>query len=414
MRIREAVHRARYEQELAKYRGTQDIKVITGVRRCGKSTLLKLLVDQIVSELGAPENIFYRRMDGFGVPLNPDAEWLESELLAALNVADSSKPFYVCIDEVQEVQGWERVVRRMHTHPQIDAYITGSNAHVLSSDLATLLGGRYIEIPVQPLSFAEYLAFVRVAGAQHIDAQTLFAEYLKYGGMPGQFDIADRTEEHMARFLETIRDTVILNDVAMHTQVGDMDLLAKLVRYIFSTSGSLFSTRNVVNALVSAGRKTTAETVDNYLKALGSAYIVCECEQMGIAGKQVLRPQRKFYPVDTGLRNLASGFAPKDFGAQIECVVFNELVRRGFHVSVGALLKGEIDFIAEKRGARLYIQVTETLVNPETYERELAPFKLVRDSFPKMVLTMDRFRLGVTEDGVQIVNIVDWLLEESA
>ena len=412
MRLQEAVHRVRYEQKLAEYRGSQDIKVITGVRRCGKSTLLRLLVDQISSDLDTPSNIFYRKMDGFGVPLNPDAEWLEGELLAALDTSDSNKPFYVFIDEVQEVRGWEKVIRRLHTHPQVDAYITGSNAHVLSSDLATLLGGRYIELPVQPLSFEEYLQFTEASGVSALDMQSHFAEYLKYGGMPGQFDIAERTEERMTRFLEAIHDTIILNDVAMHTQVSDMALLAKLVRYTFSTSGSLFSTRSVVNALMSAGRKTTAETVENYLKALKSAYILQVCEQAGVAGKQVLRPMRKFYPIDTGLRNLANGFAPKDFGAQLECVVHNELVRRGYNVTVGTLLKGEIDFIAERRGEKLYIQVTETLASSETYERELAPFALVHDSFPKIVLTTDRFRLGVTEKGVKIENAIDWLLED--
>lgn len=412
MRLQEIVHRARYEQKLADYRGSQDIKVITGVRRCGKSTLLKLLVDQIAAEVTAPNNMFYRKMDGFGVPLNPNAEWLESELLTALEAADPERPFFVFIDEVQEVQGWERVVRRMHTHPQIDAYITGSNAHVLSSDLATLLGGRYVEVPVQPLSFDEYCDFWRAASCEASNTETLFATYLKYGGMPGQFDLADRAEERVTRFLESIHDTVILNDVAMHARVGDMDLLTKLVRYVFSTSGGLFSTRSVVNALASAGRKTSVETVDNYLKALSDAFILRVCEQVGLAGKQILRPQRKIYPIDTGLRNLANGFAPKDFGSQLECVVFNELKRRGYAVSVGTMMKGEIDFIAERTGEKLYIQVTETMVDPRTYERELAPFELVRDSFPKMVLTTDRFRPGVTERGVRIENIVDWLLEE--
>lgn len=412
MRLQKIAHRARYEQKLATYRGSQDIKVITGVRRCGKSTLLKLLVDQISSELGAPQNIFYRKMDGFGVPLSPDAEWLESEVLAAFNAADPNKPFYVFIDEVQEIRDWEKVVRRLHTHPQIDAYITGSNAHVLSSDLATLLGGRYVELPVQPLSFEEYLQFEDAAGSPALDRPALFARYLTHGGMPGQFDIEDRTDERMARFLETIRDTIILNDVAMHSQVGDMNLLSKLVRYTFSTSGNLFSTRSVVNALTSAGRKTSAETVENYLKALKSAYILQECEQAGLAGKQVLRPLRKFYPVDTGLRNLETGFAPKDLGAQLECIVYNELIRRGYNVTVGALLKGEIDFMAEKPNDKLYIQVTETVVSPETYERELAPFALVNDAFPKIVLTADRYRLGTTEQGVRIENLVDWLLED--
>lgn len=267
-----------------------------------------------------------------------------------------------------------------------------------------------MEIPVYPLSFSEYLTFCEKAALLFPDRSTQFAEYMKYGGMPGQFDVAERDEASLARFLRTINDTIILNDVVMRAQIGDMDLLAKLVRYVFSTSGGRFSTRSIVNTLTSSGRKTTSETVDNYLAALRDAFILSVCEQVGVAGRQVLRPLRKFYPVDTGLRNLSTGFAPKDFGAQLECVVYNELIRRGYSVRVGTLQRGEIDFVAERTGEKLYIQVTESLVTPETYERELRPFAFTKDSFPKIVLVGDAFRLGTTESGVRIVNICDWLL----
>lgn len=411
MRLQDVVHRPRYEKLIKSYRGSRDIKVITGVRRCGKSTLLRMVANDVSDELRAPQNIFYRRMDSFDVPLNPDAPWLEGELLEAMKRADRDKPFYVFIDEVQEVQDWEKVIRRLHTQDGVDVYITGSNAHVLSSDLSTLLGGRYAEIPVHPLSFSEYLVFCEKVGMSFPDRAVQFAEYVKYGGMPGQFDVAERNEASLARFLQTINDTIILNDVAMHAQIGDMDLLAKLVRYVFSTSGSLFSTRSIVNTLTSSGRKTTSETVDNYLAALRDTFILRACEQVGVAGKQVLRPLRKLYPVDTGLRNLSTGFAPKDFGAQLECAVHNELVRRGYSVKVGMLQRGEIDFVAERSSEKLYIQVTESLIAPETYERELRPFSLIKDAFPKIVLVGDAFRLGTTEDGVQIANICDWLLD---
>ena len=412
MRLKRIIHRPQYENLLDSCRDNRDIKVITGVRRCGKSTLLKLLVDKISGETRASDNIFYRKMDSFDAPLNPDAAWLEAELAAAMEKADPNEPFRVFVDEIQEVQDWEKIARRLHTQENVDVYITGSNAHVLSSDLSTLLGGRYLEIPVQPLSFSEYLSFVEQADGSAPDKPELFASYLTYGGMPGQFDIAERDEASIARFLESIRDTIILNDVAKHAQIGDMDLLSKLIRYTFSTSGSLFSTRRVVNALTSSGRKTTSETVDNYLKSLQDAFILRECEQAGVAGKQVLRPLRKFYPIDTGLRNLSIGFASKDLGAQLECVVHNELIRRGYSVTVGALPKGEIDFIAQRRSEKMYIQVTESLLSPETRERELKPFSLVNDSFPKIVLTSDRVGVGTTEDGVQIENLIDWLLDD--
>ena len=407
------IGRPHYEALLEAHRDTDDIKVVTGVRRCGKSTLLEAFAHRVEKQVGAA-NVLYRRMDSLDVPLNPDAAWLEREVSDTLARSDASRKLYVFLDEVQEVVGWEKVVRRLHTQPQVDTYITGSNAHMLSSDLATLLGGRYVAIRVHPLSFAEFREFVHACGVAFVSRDALFASYVRYGGMPAQFDLPARDEEHLFELLSATYETVILNDVAMHARVGDLDLLSKLVRYVFSTSGSLFSTRSIVNALVSAGRKASADTVDNYLRALLDAYILGECEQVGLAGKQVLRPQRKFYPADSGLRNLMTGFSPSDLGAQLECVVFNELVRRGYRVEVGALRRGEIDFVAQRPAERMYVQVCETLAGQETYARELAPFSDLSDSFPCLLLTLDDYRTGTTETGVRIVNLIDWLLEWEA
>lgn len=408
------VHRPFYENELQQHKNSPDIKAITGVRRCGKSSLMSNLAEQARAEAGEA-NVFYRRMDQFGIPLSPTTEWLEHELSGALARRDVDRMLYVFLDEIQDVSGWEKVVRRLHTQEGVDVYITGSNAHVLSSDLATLLGGRYAQILVQPLSFAEFLSFANARSITFASIDAAFAEYVRYGGMPAQFDLPERTEERLAELLETVYETIVLNDVAMHASIADFDLLSKLVRFAFSTSGNLFSTRAVVNTLTSAGRKTSSETVDNYLKALFDAFILDECEQTGLAGKQVLRPQRKLYPVDNGLRNVMTRFSPSDFGAQIECVVFNELKRRKLHPEVGVLRTEEIDFVAYgKNGEREYIQVTASMVDDATYKRELAPFESLADSFPKTVLTLDRYRTGITETGVRIVNLVDWLLEEDA
>lgn len=405
------VHRPFYENKLQQHKSSTDIKVITGVRRCGKSSLMGNLAEQAQADVGKA-NVFYRRMDQFGIPLSPTAEWLERELADALSKRNADRMFYVFLDEIQDVSCWEKVVRRLHTQEDIDAYITGSNAHVLSSDLATLLGGRYAQILVQPLSFAEFLSFANARNVTFANIDAAFAEYVRYGGMPAQFDLPERTEEQLAGLLETIYETIVLNDVAMHASIADFDLLSKLVRSTFSTSGNLYSTRAVVNTLASAGRKTSSETVDNYLKALFDAFILDECEQTGLAGKQVLRPQRKLYPVDNGLRNVMTRFSPGDFGAQIECVVFNELKRRKLHPEVGVLRAGEIDFVAYgKNGEKEYIQVTASMTDDVTYERELAPFEGLPDSFPKTVLTLDHYRTGITETGVRIVNLIDWLLE---
>ena len=406
------VSRPDYECRLRKARGSQDIKVLTGVRRCGKSSLLNWLRDDLLSSGVDAKNIFYRRMDLFGMPVNPDAEWLSSELAQAVSESDQNKCFYVLLDEIQDVRGWERVVRQLHTRPNTDVYITGSNAYVLSSDLATLIGGRYTELRIRPLSFAEYLAFADEFEVRFDSKEAAFAEFLRYGGMPALFNLKDSTIEEKAQLLRTIYETVILNDVVARMKIGDLDLLSKLVRYVFSTSGSLFSTAKIANALTSACRKTRSETVDGYLRALVDALILYECEQSGLAGKEILRPQRKFYPVDTGLRNLMRNFAPGDTGYQIENAVHNELTRRGWRVCVGCLRAGEVDFVAERPQERCYIQVTESMTEPQTYKRELAPLRAIDDAWPKLVITADRLNCGTTEDGISIVNVVDWLLGE--
>ena len=407
------VSRPRYEALLRKHRDTQDVKVLTGVRRCGKSCLLSWLANDLPVS-GVPQhNVLYLRMDAFGMPLQPTAEWLAGQVRSALESAEESAPFYVLLDEVQDVPGWERVVRQLHTRPNTDVYVTGSNAYVLSSELATLLGGRYVELAVYPLSFEEYLAFSAACDVRVANEDAAFADYLRFGGMPALFRLAQRREEDVSQLLRTIYETIILNDVVARLRIADIDLLSKLVRYVFSTSGTLFSTNKIVNTLASSGRKASQETIDGYLRGLVNALVLYECPQVGIAGRDVLRPLRKFYPVDTGLRNLMHGFGPGDMGFQLENVVHNELLRRGWDVAVGTLRVGEVDFVATRPQERLYVQVSESVTDPQVLERELAPFGRLDDSWPTLLIVADHLGCGVTERGTRIVHIVEWLLEES-
>lgn len=403
------VDRPSYQELLESLRDTPQIKVLQGVRRCGKSTILSAFRDRLVAE-GVPErNIFFKRLDEFGLPLVTSAEELVCELEEAFDRADSQTPSYVLLDEVQEVEGWERVVRSLHTRPATDVYVTGSNAHMLSSDLATLLSGRYVSVPVHPLSFSEYLSFLEAYGEPSAE-DAAFADYLRFGGMPGLFALRELTQEGAARELSAIMDTVVLNDVARRLNLRDIALLQRLIAYLFSTSGNLFSTNKVVGALTSMGRRTSSETIDNYINALEQAFIVREASQTGLQGKTVLVPLRKFYPVDLGLRNLATRFRAGDTGFQLENLVFNELIRRGYYIEVGALRAGEVDFVATRADERLYVQVTETMLGEKTRERELTPLLTIRDAFPKMVLTLDRLGLGVTEEGIRVANTIDWVL----
>ena len=407
------IPRPLYDKVIDSFVGTPEVKVLVGVRRCGKSSLLALLANRLRGR-GVPDRcIVQLKLDGYDVPLNPDARWLDVQIRLRLADVAADETAYVLLDEVQEVAGWEDVVRRVNTLPNVQVFITGSNARVLSGELATLLAGRYVEIPVYPLGFEEYISFAKAFGWDVESSEGLLSDYVTFGGMPALFAYARGDVVAYERVLSGIFDTVILKDVVGRSHVKDVDLLEKVVRYVFSTSGNLFSTKRVVDALASAGRKASQETVDNYLAALVNAKVMTACEQQGLAGKEVLRPQRKFYPMDNGLRNLTIGFnRTRDTGYQLEAVVFNELVRRGWKAGVGALTAGEVDFVATRRDERLYIQVCQSVLDETTFAREVAPLEAIQDSFPKVVLVADRWKTGVTSSGIRVVNLADWLLKE--
>lgn len=409
------VKRPRYQRVIDSYRDTEQVKVLQGVRRCGKSALMEMTRAGLIARGVEERNIYYRRFDSFDTPLDYSAHDLMDDLARAFEGSDSSKSMYVFLDEIQEIAGWERVVRRLHTRAQTDVYITGSNAHILSSDLTTQLSGRYVSIMVYPLSFSEFLTFKAAqeeAVAEPFDQA--FAEFLRYGGMPSLFALRERDDEQVVRELSAIQDTVILNDVARRLGLRDIALLQRLVTYLFSTSGNLFSTNKIVGALANARRKTSAETIDGYIDGLEKAYIVHEVVQEGLQGKEILSPLRKFYPVDPGLRSLVAGAAAgENTGFQLEAAVHGELVRRGYTLTVGSLRAGEVDFVARRGSERLYVQVSESILNEATRERELSPLRAVGNSFPKAVLTLDRVGLGTTSDGITVANVIDWLLDEA-
>lgn len=405
------IERPQYQELLAEYLNTPSIKVLQGVRRCGKSTLLAMIQDDLLRKGVPPENIFSKRFDSFEEPLDYSAEQLHNDIGHAFEARNANNMFYVFLDEIQDIDGWEKVVRRLHTKNNMDVYITESNAHLLSSDLATYLSGRTTKIEIFPLSFKEYMDFSKQNKIAYKSIREAFDRYIRYGGMPGLFSLKEMKQEFIGRELSSITDTVLLNDVAQRTSVRDIALLEKLVVYIFSTSGNLYSIRNVVNTLKSAGIKTSAETVENYISALRQAYILYEAKQSGIAGKQVLNPLRKFYAVDLGLRNLSIGFTLKDRGFQLENVVFLELKRRGYDVAVGTLRDSEIDFVATRYDEKAYIQVCDSLLDENVMKRELAPLRRISDGFQKVVLVLDDLALGTTDDGIRVLNIIDWLLK---
>ena len=401
------IARDKLTNTLRSHRDTPEIKVLTGVRRCGKSTLLEHYAQSLLDDGVPASNIFTRRFDSFDTPIGYSATDLHADLMQATQESRPG-PFYVFLDEIQDVPGWEEVVRRLHSRDDTDVYITGSNARLLSGELATHLTGRYITIPVYPLSFDEYQRHHRAQGTTDSTDQ-LFSKYMMFGGMPGLFVTGQPDQDRATEILTSIYESIVLKDVAGRYGIRDIATLEKLSRYLFSTSGNLFSVNNVANTLASAGANASYATVDNQISALERSFIVYSAQQERMRGKELLRPQRKFYPVDNGFRNLATGFNGSDRGAQLEGIVFMELQRRGYDVTIGSLPDGEIDFIAKRGNNKQYIQVTLNMTEEQTRERELAPLRRLGDAFPRTVLTLDWHSEGMTDEGIHITNVMDWL-----
>lgn len=385
------------------------IKVITGIRRCGKSTLLLqyqewlkasgVSEDQIVSvnfeELEYEELQDYRKLYSY----------LKNRLC-------ERKKTYIFLDEIQKVPSFEKIVDSLYVKPDVDIYITGSNAYMLSGDLATLLTGRYVEIKMLPLSFKEYL---QITGT---DQDRGLAEYMRNGGLP-YIAVMDRTQEKVEIYLEGIYNTVIVKDIEDRQarkeknpdkrKITDILLLKTIARYLASIVGNPVSIRSITDYLTSNGRKISPNTVGDYVEALTESFIFYSAERFDIVGKQLLKASRKMYIVDLGLRNHIMPRRQYDLGFSLENIVYFELLRRGYRVMIGKVGSTEVDFVAEKQGTYTYFQVTADMTAKETFDREMKPLMNIRDNYEKIVLTGDRLTIG-NYDGIQVRNLPDWLL----
>ena len=404
------VERKEYLAELIQWRDEQVIKVVTGIRRCGKSTLLTqyqawlrengVQDAQIVSvnfeELEYEELLDYKKL----------YTYLKERLVAG-------KTTYIFLDEIQKVAAFEKVVDSLYVKPDVDIYITGSNAYMLSGDLATLLTGRYVEIKMLPLSLKEFLTITE------LDTDRGFAEYLQCGGLP-YIARMDRTAEKVETYLEGIYNTVIVKDIEdrqtrkesepAKRKVTDIALLKSIAKYLASVVGSPVSIRGITDYLISSGRKVSPNTVDDYVEALTESFIFYPAERFDIVGKQLLKVNKKFYIVDLGLRNHILPRREYDLGFSLENVVYFELLRRGYKVMIGKLGNTEVDFVAERQGEYTYFQVTADMSAQETFEREMRPLKQIRDNYEKIVLTADHLTAG-NYNGIRVRSLTDWLLE---
>lgn len=403
------VLRNEYLEKLRSWKDEQVIKVVTGIRRCGKSTLL-----QQYQELLKQEGIQEAQIISINFEELEFEELLDYKKLYAY-IKERMQPNqknYIFLDEIQRVGSFEKVVDSLYVKENTDIYITGSNAYMLSSDLATLLTGRYVEISMLPLSFREWCAITNTEGDK------AFAEYMKNGGFP-YIAVMDKTTEKVTAYLEGIYNTVIVRDIEERQnrrekdpdrrKITDITLLKSIAKFLASVIGSPVSVRSVTDYLISSGRKVSPNTVDDYISALTDSFIFYAVDRFDIVGKQILKANKKLYMVDLGLRNHILPKRQYDLGFSLENIVYFELLRRGYKVNIGKVGSTEVDFVAVKQDETVYFQVTADMTAETTFEREMKPLQSIQDNYEKIVLTLDRYTLGNYE-GIKVIHALDWLV----
>lgn len=394
--------RPRYLDQLKALQDNGLIKVIVGMRRCGKSSLLKLFARHLEQDGVASERIVEMNFESSSCFDIVDYRDLVQRVREHV---EGKGHCYLLLDEVQLVESWEKAVNALRVDFDVDVYLTGSNAYLLSSQLATLLSGRYVEVSVYPLSFKEFLAFTAMQ-----DVEKALDRYLEFGGLPPVVEQGtDRGLAHTV--LSGIYHTVFVKDVSQHVQIRNPLVFNDVACFLADTTGSRVSVTAIENRLKSAHRKTSGETIERYLQALVDAFLFYRVRRLDVKGGGLLQGLDKYYPSDLGIKNMLLGFPRGDYGFALENVVCNELNLRGYRLRVGKADSLEIDFVAERASEKLYVQVSASILDAETRRRELAPFRgVARKNARCLLLTYDRIGLGI-EDGVEMVNIVDWLLE---
>lgn len=394
-----------YLHRLIEFKDKRLIKVITGLRRSGKSTLLSLFEQHLLKSGVHEKQIIRMNFESLEFDEINTYKTLHAYIME--RISDEKIKYYIILDEIQQVKSWEKVVNSLLVDVNADIYITGSNAYLLSSELSTLLAGRYVEIKMLPLSFKEYLDFLDPDSPLSLPEK--FNQYLLYGGLPTIVELLEH-KDTIGPFLEGIYNTVLMKDVVERNGVRDAALLESILKYIASNVGSVVSTKKISDYLTSSGRKTTGETIDNYLKMLESAYIVYKANRYDLKGKMFLKTLEKYYMVDIGIRNKLTGLQGTDYGHVLENIVYLELIRRGYDVSIGKVGTLEVDFIATKTNEKFYYQISASILNEETRIRELRPLESISDHYPKFILTMDQ---NIFNDfsGIKVKNIMDFLLE---
>lgn len=394
--------RQRYLNMLKIYRDVPLVKILAGIRRCGKSTILEMLRDDLLKSGIAADHIISMRYTSEDY----DDGMTDKDMYQGIKERMTGDGrYYLLLDEVQEIAGWEKAVNSLLENADTDIYVTGSNSKLMASEISTYLTGRYVSIPVYTLSFSEYLEFKK---SDSRPQKELLSEYLRMGGFPivalGNFD-----ERSSYQIVEGIYNSVINNDITKRHHVTNFDLFNRVVKYIVENVGKTFSANAIAKFLKSEGRSLSVEAVYNYLNWLEKAFVIYRCQRYDLQGKSVLKTQEKFYLADASLKYCMMGFNPKSLAAMLENIVYFELRRRGYEVYIGKNETKEIDFVAVRRDERIYVQVYRSL--PEESDRETVNLLEIKDHYPKYVVTLDEFASG-NINGVKIVHLADFLLRD--
>ncbi len=398
------IDRPLYMDKIMAYTDTPFVKILTGVRRCGKSTILKMIMERLKTEWHIPdERIISCRYDSMEY-VDLTAKDMYDQLKSRLSTEGKT---YLFLDEVQEIEGWERVVNSLASDFDVDLYVTGSNSRMMSSEIATYLTGRYISFRIFTLSFGEYLMFKRQY-APVSDAKTELANYVRLGGFPATH-LQAYSQEEVYTIVRDIYNSTIFSDIVRRSQIRKIDQLERIVKYTFNNVGNTFSAKSIADYLKSEHRSLDNETVYNYLEKLEKAYLLHRCIRYDLQGRELLKTQEKFYLADVALRYSVLGYDADSVAASLENIVYLELCRRGYTVNVGKTDGGEIDFVAERQNERLYVQVTQEIRSEKTAKREYERLLEIRDNYPKYVLTTDAFA-GGNYQGIRTMHIADFLL----
>lgn len=398
------IDRPLYMDKIMAYTDTPFVKILTGVRRCGKSTILKMIMERLKTERHIPdERIISCRYDSMEY-VDLTAKDMYDQLKSRLSTEGKT---YLFLDEVQEIEGWERVVNSLASDFDVDLYVTGSNSRMMSSEIATYLTGRYISFRIFTLSFGEYLMFKRQY-APVSDAKTELANYVRLGGFPATH-LQAYSQEEVYTIVRDIYNSTIFSDIVRRSQIRKIDQLERIVKYTFHNVGNTFSAKSIADYLKSEHRSLDNETVYNYLEKLEKAYLLHRCIRYDLQGRELLKTQEKFYLADVALRYSVLGYDADSVAASLENIVYLELCRRGYTVNVGKTDGGEIDFVAERQNERLYVQVTQEIRSEKTAKREYERLLEIRDNYPKYVLTTDAFA-GGNYQGIRTMHIADFLL----